>query len=183
MLEPTIASAIERRERAADTRKERLIDEINRSSVYANDGIPANNTQAQTGRPLFAAVLEKRLLSLNPNFIFEVAIQDSTKKGIYVPQTRRDEAGFVYPEKRFVCGYENGIMPEFSIIHTRDKKLPDPNDPQGWVTVQEPYRETRGWRTVLLRLIRERLITEAGADKAFQVSLGRSSERWQKGLQ
>jgi hypothetical protein len=56
-------------------------------------------------------------------------------------------------EPDFICWTGCGYLPEFSIVHFNKDR--------------QPIREQRGWRTVLLRVIKAGLITEAEAEKEF----------------
>lgn len=166
-------------ERAEERRKSLLRNEIHQAAPHLDGDIVATNYQAQLGRAMTSTELEKRLLRINPSFIFIVSTADPTKKGLYlqVPVSVDHPKGL-----RFICGYENGFMPEFSLIHTRDKRIPDPDNPLEWITVQEAYKETRGWRTVLFRILKEGLATEPQLERLFNISSGRSSQRWQQAL-
>lgn len=62
-----------------------------------------------------------------------------------------------------------GWMPEYSIHEFDHRDIP----------VKELQR---GWRTILLRLIRTGLITEAQCDKAFGRPSGEASTRWRRTL-
>lgn len=150
--------------------RQRLLEDLEKS-VESEDGIiDTSDSGAQMGRPLPASTIQRWLTYCNPSLVFEVSKSDRSKTGIY-----HIEGG----EKRFVCGMESGVSPEFSIRHMKDKQIPDPNNPLEWLTIKTFYRETRGWRTILARLLREGLITEPALEKYFQVSRGRSSEKWQ----
>jgi hypothetical protein len=53
----------------------------------------------------------------------------------------------------YICYSNSGYLPEYSIVHVNDQNL--------------PVREQRGWRTVLLRLIKCGLVNEEQALKYF----------------
>lgn len=112
---------------------------------------------------------------MNPDFLFEIATGDKSKMGVYVVENRPEGV-----TKRFICGMEAGYMPEFSVQHTEEKRIPDPYNDGNWLTVKSFVRETRGWRTVLARLLREKLITMPQIDAFFNPAYGRDSERWQQ---
>lgn len=135
------------------------------------------NIPARVGTPLFPADLETRLLKLNPHLGFEVIEGNPTHKRIFIV----DQRGKVP-----VCVYENSLMPERSVAKVKILEVPDPRfgvidrkdmpnlekDPDalrpGWRRVAVPWGEkTRGWRTVLVRLIQAGLISVAGAENEF----------------
>lgn len=135
------------------------------------------NIPARVGTPLFPSQLEGRLQKLNPNLQFEVIEGNATHKRIFVC----DQRG-----KTSICVYENSLMPERSVAKVRVLEVPDPHfkvidrkdmpdltkDPKalrpGWRRIAVPWGEqTRGWRTVLVRLIQAGLITVAAAENEF----------------
>jgi len=116
---------------------------------------PTTSLEAQVGRPLTGHEIAARLRKLNGNLIFERSLAVPDKMGIYhVHDGRKD----------FLMGYEYGYSPEFSVRHVNDKG--------------QFVKETRGWRTVLMRLIRQRLITASGAARLFGLPT-RTSHNWQ----
>jgi hypothetical protein len=125
---------------------------------------------AQVGRPLASADVQRRLLKLNPNLIFEKSRACPEKTGIYIaaPSDNWHREG-----RRFICGMESAYMPEFSVRHARQE------DGLNGSLHLVMDGETRGWRTVLARLIRERLITLEQAEREFAVGRGRCSRNWQ----
>lgn len=153
--------------------RQALRDEIKGGLPPQDGDISTANSLAQLGRPMSSADVITRLKRMNNNLHFERAIADPKLMGIYL--IRSEE-----PKKRFVCGMEAGYMPEFSVQHTKQKRVPDPDNPGRWLSVPEISGETRGWRTVLARLLRNRLITMPQIDRYFNPSYGRSSERWQR---
>ena len=163
------------KQRSVDT--ERLREKIAReeATVKPDGGVSVANPEAQLGRSMTAAEFKRLLLSINRNFRFEVSHADATKTGIYIVENRGGK-----PVKRFICGMQSNHMPEFSIIAEETKRIPDPDVPGHWQEVPAFQRESaRGWRTVLARLIHEKLVTTAQAERLFKVNLGRSSEKWQ----
>lgn len=140
------------------------------ATVDPDNGSQVTDTLAQVGRPLDAPEVQRRLLLLNPNLIFERSRACPEKTGIYLPAPSSP----YHPEgRRFICGMESCWMPEFSVRHTRQETGLD----NSLHLVMDG--ETRGWRTVLARLIRERLITLPQAERAFALTRGRSSRNWQ----
>tara|TARA_R110000868_G_scaffold153995_1_gene379980 strand:+ start:573 stop:1172 length:600 start_codon:yes stop_codon:yes gene_type:complete len=136
-----------------------------------------SNIPARIGTPLFPAELEKRLLKVNPHLGFEIIENNPTHKRIFIT----DQRGKVP-----ICVYENSLMPERSVAKVKVLEVPDPSfsmidrkdmpdlvkNPNalrpGWRRVAVPWGEqTRGWRTVLVRLIQIGLISTESAEKEF----------------
>jgi hypothetical protein len=138
------------------------------ATVQEDDGVSVTNSLAQTGRAMTSSEVILRLKKMNRSLWFEPSILSPSVMGIYV---------ILGDEKKFICGMERGWMPEFSIRHTKDEEVPDGSG--GWRKVATFQRETRGWRTVLARLLRDRLISMPQIDKFFNPLGGRSSQNWQ----
>ena len=142
----------------------------NLASTTAPDaGYDTGDPLQQVGRPLERAELQRRLLRCNRNLHFEISLQDPTKSGIYL----------LKPDgKQFICGFESGVSPEFSVRHFEKERVPDPQSPGEWRFVRKFVRETRGWRTVLLRLLRMRVVTLPAIEANFAPQQGRQSYNW-----
>ena len=163
--------------------RETLLDAIERKTItVAKDGdIVTTNLDQQLGTPLSEEEFCRRLRLMNRNFLFEVAQSDPDHlMGIYVVRNERQSDGSNRTVKRYVCGMTRGFMPERTVRHAKRERMPDP-DPRnkgGWVEVDVFTKETRGWRTVLVRLLRERLITQPQIDRYFPPNL--NSRHWQR---
>ena len=183
----------ERRERALEQQRRNLIDDIqsNTITVESDAGRDVTSIEAQMGRPMTAEAIMSKLKRICPRLYFEVAKADPSKIGVYlqVPEGRV----YVNPQGEVMnlihlCGMESGISPEFSIIHKGKKRIPNPElignkEPTRevkWLEVDTVVGETRGWRTVLLRLMNHRLITEADVALHFGWTPTHQSEKWQK---
>jgi len=103
------------------------------------------DAEARLGAPLTHAMLIQRVLKLNSNLWAEDSINDSSVVGLY----RRDQEG----NKEFLVAFDKGWMPEFSIIFTDAADL--------------PVKEKRGWRTVLIRLLKKRALSWAQVKSVF----------------
>jgi hypothetical protein len=133
-------------------------------TIAPDAGFDTTSAAQQLGRPMLASAIQAKLKTLNPSFIFERSVADPSKMGIYVFDGVSN-MGTLYAGRRFVMGMEAGMTPEFSIRENDGKKITS---------------EIRGWRTVLVRLIRERLIARTAAENAFHINTGRESENWMK---
>lgn len=166
------------RERSRDLALRSLEKEIftNSISVAPDNGRDVSNLLVQMGRPLTSQQVQDRLKKCNANLIFERSIQDQGKIGIYL----------LNPEKTFVCGMESGIMPEFSVLHKTEKKVPNkellgstkPTRDVDWQKVETFADETRGWRTVLIRLLHARIINRSDVERYFGWTPSQQSEKW-----
>lgn len=122
---------------------------------------PTDMLEAQIGRPMHHSDIHKRLLKLNPNLYFEEA-RTGKHFGIYLVDSKYSAT----QGKRYLFGMEKGYSPEFSVRRTDEKG--------------ELVGETRGWRTVLARLIRMQFIPVDATERAFAVHYGRSSKKWKE---
>lgn len=146
-----------RAEQQAKTRQMVAEAEQKQSALVAPDGDrPTHLMEAQLGRPMTSGEIIKRLKRLNPNLLFERSIADPSIMGIYVAE--KNEYG-----RRHLFGFEFGYSPEYSVRTT---------DAEG------RFREVRGWRTVLARLIRTRMISKEAAENAFGIPT-LDSKNWQ----
>ena len=157
-------------------KEQRQRDEV----TYKPDG-EANrlNPEQQMGLQIHVSAFIAALSRMNPNLIFEVAVKDPSKYGVYIERSGNDlKTGLPGTFKHLIAGMENGWMPEFSVMAPRMEDRPTE---QGQIvtTIKHAYEQKRGWRTVLAKLYVNRLITEAQIEKEFAVTEGRSSELWQ----
>lgn len=103
-----------------------------------------------------------RLTRCNPKLIF----LDGSPGNMAVYAILPDEEG--KPEKRYVGGFPKQPIPEYSYITTDEHGL--------------PHREVRGWRTVLINMVKSGAITYKSAVKHFGEATGQRSTRWQEAL-
>lgn len=143
-----------------------------REAVAGTDGdYLTTDASAQLGRPLTRKVLVERLSKMNSNLIFEQSKNFPHIGAVYVldPTANLTDPDARCRGRRFVVGMEwTGLSPEFT---TRKIELDQWGNPQ-------MKGQIRGWRTVLSRLIHERLIGVAEAERVFSIARGRESQRW-----
>jgi hypothetical protein len=126
------------------------------AATAADGGIDdVTDWEQVVGMPLVGARIITRLRRLNSRLWFEASHADPTKTGMYVIH----DDGL----KEFLCGMETELNPEFSL-----RILDDEGKPKGIIA---------GWRRLLMRLIRDRLITESKANAIFGPP-SRDSENW-----
>lgn len=161
----------------------------NSISVRNDAGFDTSCLLAQMGRPLTSAEVQRRLHLCNPKLIFEIAPRYPELTGVYIEIDERTAAGGWKKRKMHLLGMESGIMPEFSVLHQTIKRVANPEilgfaekriprEAVHWKEVPTFYSETRGWRTVLIRLLHLKLITRFDVEKYFGWIPSRDSERW-----
>lgn len=133
----------------------------NEEKALARDGAIEDVTDWEqvVGIPLMGARIIGRLKKLNSNLWFEQSHADASKTGVYI--LKNDFQGG--QGKQFLCGMETDLNPEFSVRITDDE-----GTPKGIIA---------GWRRLLMRLIRAKLITEPKANAIFGPP-SRDSENW-----
>ena len=142
------------------------------AAVAGMDGnFLTTDLSAQLGRPLSRALLIHRLSRLNPNLVFEQSRANPDIGAVYFRDgvSNLDDLDHNCRGRRHIVGMEwIGVSPEFT---TRKIELDKFGKPQ-------MKGQIRGWRTVLARLIKERLISVPDAERVFSISKGRESQRW-----
>ncbi len=137
----------------------------NEDSATASDGAIDDVTDYEkvVGMPLSGPRIITRLRRLNHNLWFEPSKADSSKTGVYVI---KNIMGVQTTE--FICGMETEINPEFSV-----RILDHQGKPKGIIA---------GWRRLLMRLIRQGLVSEPRAFALFGPP-SRDSENWARFVQ
>lgn len=142
------------------------------SAVVAGlDGnVATTDHLAQMGRALPRTELIERLHKLNPNLIFEQSRNYPTMGGIYIRDgiSNMTDLDFACRGRKHLVGMEWGISPEFTTRKIVEDKFGRP----------QMKGQIRGWRTILQRLIKERLIAIPAAERVFSIARGRQSQRW-----
>jgi hypothetical protein len=184
IVSPEQRSAGARQDAAAQGQKDRLRAEIRKHASYvAPDGdADITEPEIQAGRPLHRSEVMRRLRRLNPDLRYEQALADPAKGGIYVVENRIDPLTGKSPWKRFICGIPHEQVTEFHIPCTIEARIPDPDFPAQQIIVQKLTGAIPGWRAVLLKLLKEGLVSPAGIDREFHITQGRSSRRWKEAV-
>lgn len=176
------------RETAAQRRQRILEDEIRSHcvTVAPDAGYDITQLEAQLGKPLLACEVMRRLKLCNSNLHFERANADPTLWGVYL-LTRELKDGMWQNVKKHICALgTDGIMPEFTVIHTKKVHVPrnelfgnkKPTREVDWDYIETYADQTRGWRVPLIRLLRARIITEADVTRHFGWVPSRQSKKW-----
>lgn len=178
------------RERAREQRRLELLREIQSNTVTVEDDASRDRTNllAQLGRPLTSQQVMDRLKLCNQQLVFERSIAYPNLIGIYVLTPTKQPTGSWKVEKRHFCGMEAGIMPEFTVVHKKTTRVANP-DLLGnakatrdvpWKEVDTYSDETRGWRTVLIRLLGAGLIKRHDVEKHFGWDPSYESKLWHR---
>lgn len=182
---PSLAPSLRaERDQAESTRQlsnDALAEQKQRAeaSVAADGARVTTSLEAQLGRPLATAEFQRRLAKCNSNLRFERSLAHPRLAGVYIVQYRRDAITSEHTmQKRFVCGMEAEFMPEFTVRHVELITQPDPTIPGATRKIAECVDLTMGWRTVLVRLLHEGLITQGQIERRFGVP-SHDSANWQ----
>ena len=143
-----------------------------REAIAGTDGdFLTTDASAQLGRPLTCKVIIDRLSKMNPNLIFEQSKNFPHIGAVYLidPTANLTDPDERCRGRRFIVGMEwTGLSPEFMTRKIENDQWGNP----------QMKGQIRGWRTVLSRLIHERLIAVSEAERVFSIARGRASQRW-----
>jgi hypothetical protein len=155
-------------EHTARLREKNLSSEVYKRQRWENQD-ELKDDKSRIGRPMLSADFLSVVKKLVPNlYIMDGRIQGwlAIFKTYPCPQSKLEGRDFEY---MFAC--ETGILPEFS------QYLFDP-------VTDVPIKESkRGWRTVLLRLVKARMLTEDVCNRVFGRPEGLPANRWHSELQ
>jgi len=121
--------------------------------------------QAALGLPMAPSELIRRIQKLNPRVMVELG---GVKNAVAIRYAKRNADG--ESEKEYVTGfYIDHPLPEFSSVLVDGKGL--------------PVRELRGWRSVLLALVRQKILTLKQVELTFGHANGQRAVLWDKQTQ
>lgn len=121
------------------------------------------NKEMALGNPMSYQDLIRLLQKMNPAIICE----DGGVKGaiaVRIPGDLGDGEGTF--GKRYVTGFYKEVLPEFSSVNTDDRGT--------------AKRHNRGWRTVVLDLIKQGVVSYKDAVDVFGEPNGQRAGRWQE---
>jgi hypothetical protein len=181
------------KEKTCEETQRALAHEILSNTITVEDdaGRDTTNLLAQMGRPMASTEVQRRLKLCNSRLIFVRSPAYPELTGVYIEKDERTAAGGWAKRRIHVCGMESGIMPEFSVRHKVKKRVANPELFGGiaptrdidWKVVDTFGQETRGWRTVLLRLLHAELINRCSVERNFGWAPSINSEKWHKETQ
>jgi len=117
---------------------------------------------ARMGTPMHHNELIRKVTALNASVWAEDSLTNPTTViGFY---TKLPDGS-----KKYLGSFEKGFLPEFSYVLVDAADL--------------PIKEKRGWRTVLLRLLKQGVLSWGQIKAAFGDSMHVSSERWRRETQ
>jgi hypothetical protein len=147
-----------------------------KAAVEGMDGIfLTTDSDAQMGRPLSRQTIISRLSKMNPNLVFEQSRNFPQMGAIYLRDGVSNMLDLDHNNRgrRHLVGMEwTGLSPEFTTRKIENDKWGKP----------QMKGQIRGWRTILQRLIKERLIGITETERVFSIARGRESQRWYEGL-
>ena len=169
-----VEAAIHQQERA---RQDAALTDATSKRLAATEGMDGTysttDLAAQLGRPLMRQHIIARLTRLNPNLRFVQSYRVPEIGAVYLYDGVSNLGDPLCAGLRHIVGMEwTSPSPEFTVRRVA-------NDKWG---VRQMVGQIRGWRTILCRLIKERLITIEGAEREFEISRGRESQRWYEQL-
>lgn len=164
---PPEIRAITEREGYKKDYQNALVNDVKKKAADAvalDNGRPRTEYERSIGMPITAETFMRRLLQLNSSFWFERANADKEKIGIY----RICEPDLNYPEgKVFICGFHDGIMPEFALLSKEDDRAMINSDGETEVFTGECKVLRQGYRSILQRLVRAKMINLTKAEALF----------------
>lgn len=162
--------------------KKKWLDQQLQHCVYVeNENEDPTNIQQQLGSMMTSHFLEERLKQLTNRVLFEFNPINPLMKALYILKDGK---------KEYFCSYHADMMPEHSIIKVKREVVWDPDYteplkradlpkhkwvegkgyvfegvPPGWKEVLIPWGEIkRGWRTILIKLVKEGILTVTQAE-------------------
>lgn len=151
--------------------REYLLAQIKKAEEFQRLSI--TDPERQRGRYMFPVDLEAAITKLlGPDKAhFLVNPRDPSKKALYI----------LMPDGNhwYLCAYENGMMPEYSVMEYKTEWIPDPDvdelvpselknkgENAAMMERQVPARElSRGWRTVFVTLILKGLVSPEAVER------------------
>lgn len=167
-----------------ETGKQRLKDKIAaaESQVAPDGSSDVTSPAAQFGRAMRREDVVRRLQKLNPNLIYEHSKNWPLFGGLYIDDKSIDPLTMKPVGKRHLCGIPHEIVAEFDVRLVLKDRVPDPSIPLNWIEVPQIDGHIPGWRSTILKLVKGGQINLAAAEKEFEITKGRSSERWQQAV-
>ena len=138
---------------------------LNRS----DNGRSIADEQAKMGKAMSSADFEKRLKVLNPNILVEPAIGNSNILGVYVLGNFGTLPNGEPLRKRHLCRMDRGWMTEGDVHKFKMVKRLVQTHPPVYEDIPELDASSirRGWRSILMVLMKAGVLTKAQVDKAF----------------
>ena len=156
-----------------------VAEQLGQGRVLDDMDMSPTNMDRQMGRMMTGPQLEVIMKKLNQNLHFEVHPNDSALSVVY--QLMPDGS------RKYISAYQRLWMPEYSLFKVNYEEHPDPDIPRrniGGISAEviergsKPMRRVavpwgeavRGWRTVLVYLVRNRLTTPDAVERVAGAS-------------
>lgn len=140
-------------------------------AVSPDGGRDRTDKQQSVGIPLHSAQIIDKLSRLNPSLSFRHH-PFMTRFQIFV----RDDKGT--NGERYVCAFEDGYSPQFEIFLWHWEEHVFGYGAEAYLENVKVLDETvRGWVTLIDILIKQKLITKAGAEREFPYVHSRAHQR------
>ena len=147
-------------ERMEDRLRKVLEDKLNQSKVLNPDSrFDVSSLESQMGRVYSSATFQRKLLLCNDKFTFERSKGYPELSGVYLTLPTS--------EKRFLCGFPSDFIPEYSLIKPTYRQTLSANKKDMIEILDDVEELKRGWRTVLVRLLKKGYITQNDIVKYF----------------
>ena len=169
-------------------RQQALLQDIRSNTITVEDdaGRDTSNLVSQMGRPIASTEFQRRLKVIQPGLIFKRNPRYPELTAMLIERDFKNVAGTWERKEVLICGMESGIMPEFSVMHKTKKQIANPElfgkeaptREIDWLNVDTFASETRGWRTVLVRLLHAGIITRLDVEKHFGWTPSSDSKKW-----
>ena len=114
-------------------------------------------SERRLGRGMTHVALFNYVRKFIESVVMETSFNDPAVAGFYSHDTRG---------KRYLVAFNTGFLPEWSIITTDRADL--------------PIKERRGWRTVLLHLLKRKVITFSQVSEIVRTHYGYAPADWNK---
>lgn len=181
-----------KRENVYEQRMQALVHDIESNTVTVADdaGNDVSDLLARIGKPMASEQIISKLKLCNPRLHFVRSKSFPELMGIYLikPGVAINSEWNIDRDCVHICGMQSEISPELSIKHKIKVKKPNRElfgrtkfDREiDWVEVETFHSETRGWRTVLVRLLHAGLINRLQVEQHFGWTPTVNSENWKK---
>ena len=185
ILSPAEIHAGENQEQQRAEMRARIEREIRtHASLLRPDGsADVTDPEQQAGRRLPRRMVIQRIQKMNPNLVYEQATNYPDRGGIYFNGARENiVTGEMEQGHWFICGIPHDMVNEFDLRYAVPDTIVDPTVAFHEQHIQKADQRDRGWRSVLLVLVKNGLIELARAEELFHIGQGRSSRNWQEAV-
>lgn len=139
------------------------------------DGFDPRRFEHQLGRGLWWKELVRRIQKMNPTLKMEDSPSSPDKTlALLYPDVEKADDGGVKHVWRFLCAFDKVFLPEWTQLLPVYDWAWD-TEKRDFVQVLKTTRFLRGWREVLIRLLRSKLIKQEDVNALFPTAAQRKS--------